>query len=199
MQSWIGPAIIAAVVSGIVSAVGWFVASWQAMRFERRRRDEKVRDFQVALRAEIASDLLNMQVANRGDFLATVTAEYERDPAYYPFVPRLASNVVFDAVVTEIQLLPEAVIRPVIRYARLRQTLERFIEDLRSETARTLAPQRQLTMYADYLATLDRLEALAGAAVAALDAVLNSSAAGPSTQVLAAGSDGASAVERDVP
>ena len=74
MNEWIGPAIIAAIVSGIVSAAGWFVNSWQERRLEKGRREEKVHDYQVALRAEIAGDLLNLRVADRAEFLAAVAA-----------------------------------------------------------------------------------------------------------------------------
>lgn len=169
MDLWIGPAIVAALVSATVSAIGWFVTSWQAARIEQRRRDEKVHDFQVALRAEIVTDLLAMQVADRAAFLASVTNEYANNPDYVPFVTRSATNVVFESVVGEIHILPGEVIEPVIRYAALRQTVDRFADDLRSYRFMELEAPRQLTMYSDYLATVDRLEALAERAKAALD------------------------------
>ncbi len=180
MEPWVGPAIVAAIVSGLVSAAGWFVNSWQARELEQRRRDEKVRDFQAALRAEIESDLENMKVIDRGRLLQQVDDSYKADPKYTPFVPRLASNVVFDAIVSEIHVLPGSTITPVIDYARLRQTLERFTEDLRSADFKHLPSQRQFTMYEDYLATLGRLETLAERASAALSISLNSSAGGQS-------------------
>lgn len=42
MELWVGPVIVAAIVSGLVSAAGWFVTSWQTIRLEERRRREKV-------------------------------------------------------------------------------------------------------------------------------------------------------------
>jgi hypothetical protein len=185
VDEWIGPAIIAAIVSGLVSAVGWFVNSWQARALEKRRREEKVHDYQVALRAEIAGDLLNLRVADRQEFLAAVTADYKRDPDYAPFVPRLPSNVVFGAIVDEIHVLDGSVIAPIIHYAQLRQAVEQLIDDLRGSGFRRLSRERQLTMYGDYIATLDRLEVRAETAVAALNDALSSSDADPLNQALA--------------
>ena len=118
-----------------------------------------------------------------------LAARFAADPSYSPVVPRLASNVVFEAIVKEVHVLPAAVIAPVIHYARLRQTLEQFVEDMRAESFRRLPSERQLTMYSDYIATYDRLEALAQNAVAALDASLNSSGAVLSNRASASGLD----------
>lgn len=173
MDLWIGPAIIAALVSALISAAGWFVTSWQAQRSEARRRDEKVRDFQVALRAEIGSDLLGLQVGNRRDMLGAVAAALEADDSYQPFVPRMAQNLVFDQVVKELHILPGEVIGSVIAYQRLRQSIGHFIEDIRQ--AKELPPQRKLLMISDYIDMLDRLEILAINAVAALERSLTPS------------------------
>jgi hypothetical protein len=169
---WIGPAIVAALVSALITAAGWFVSSWQAASTEQRRREEKVHDFQVALRAEIASDLLSMVVFDRGALLESVKGRYRAEPGYSVLVPHLASNVIFDSIVKEIHILPGEVIAPVVDYARLRQTLERFASDLRAPSFAQLAAERQLTMYSDYLETLGRLEKLAKRASLALDASL---------------------------
>ena len=172
MDPWVGPAIIAAIVSGVVSAAGWFVTSWQQLRRERQRRTEKVRDFQVALRAEIASDLLLMEVADNSQMLFAVKQGYAVK-GYRPFVPQLAANVIFDALVDQIHVLPGRVIEPIIQYARLRQVLSRFIEDLRQAIAADIPPERAILMFEDYFDTLNRLELLAGNAVSALETSLS--------------------------
>ena len=173
MEQWVGPAIIAALVSALVSAAGWFVSSWQAQRLDQRRRDEKVNDFQVALRAEIASDLLNLQVTvNRGEMFEIVKQAFADDPSYQPFVPQLAQNVVFQQVVREIHVLPGPVIASVIGYSGLRQSIEHIIGDLRTAIREKLPANRQLLMISDYFDMLVRLENLAAKAVATLDASL---------------------------
>ena len=190
----LGPAITAAFISGAVSLVVVQLNFRAERKAERLRREEKVRDFQIALRAEIMSDLLNMQVADRSEFLSAVTGAYEADPAYVPVIPRLASNVIFDAIVSEIQILPSKVIGSVVRYERLRESLGHFAEDMRAQSFRELAPARQLLMYGDYLAMTDRLEALASEACDSLAASLgvSSSVADPSNPTPASAGDAAS-------
>lgn len=194
MENWVGPAIVAAFISGLVSLIVVQLNFRQGRRIEQLRRNEKVRDFQIALRAEIESDILNMEVADRSEFLARITAAYSLDPTYSVIVPRLATNVIFDALVHEIHVLPEIVITPVVDYARLRQIIERFVDDLRTESFRNLSAERQLLMYSDYLSMSGRLEALAAIARASLDRSLtvSSPVADRSSRGQASGPDGAS-------
>ncbi len=195
MDPWIGPAIIAAIVSGVISVAGWFVNSWQVRRLEQLRRDEKVHDFQVALEAEIRSDYVAMSVIDRAAHLQDVAAHYAEDRTYSIAVPHIASNVVFAAVVGEIHVLPGSVIAPVVDYARLRQTVEQFVIDLRSDKFTALPQARQLAMYSDYLKMLDRLEILAEQAIAALSrSLLSSPDAGQSNQLSAAAPAGEQAL-----
>ena len=199
MELWVGPAIIAALVSALISAAGWFVTSWQAQRSESRRRGEKVHDFQVALRAEIASDLLILEVADRQEFLDVVSAHYRADRDYAVVIPTMSSNVVFEAIVGDIPVLPGAVISPVIHYARMRQTLDQFIADMRAPSFGGLSAERQLTMYSDYLGMQERLEVLARKAIQELDISLNSSDEARQTPKSASGTQSASAsAERQV-
>jgi hypothetical protein len=56
VDAWVGPAIVAAVISGLVSLIVVQLNFRQGRRLEQARRDEKVRDFQIAIRAEIRSE-----------------------------------------------------------------------------------------------------------------------------------------------
>ncbi|MGV3490329.1 MAG: hypothetical protein ACO1OG_03320 [Devosia sp.] len=156
-------------MSGIVSAAGWFVTSWQQTRLERQRRAEKVNDFQVALRAEIASDLLGTIVFDRAAMLASATERYRSGSGYTVLVPHWVPNVIFDAMIDEIHVLPGDVIEPVVNYQRLRQIVLRLAEDMRSSSFGQLPGERQLYMLRDYLGTIERLELLAERALVALD------------------------------
>jgi hypothetical protein len=175
MELWIGPVIVAALVSGLVNAAGWFVTFRQSVRLEQMRRHEKVHDFQVALRAEIDSDRLNMVVVDWQAYRSEIVARYAADPDFSVVVPHMASNPIFSAVAREIHILPGDVIAPVVNYARLRETIERFVLDLRADSFRRLPADRQLLMYSDYLDMLSRLERLAEHAVAAIDNSLGTS------------------------
>jgi hypothetical protein len=193
MEVWIGPAIVAALVSALVSAAGWFVSTWQAQRRDQMRRDEKVHDFQIALRAEIASDLIILEVPDRQAFLDEVSARYKADLTYSPIIPTLSRNVVFEAIVGDIPILPGDVITPVIHYARMRQTLDQFIDDMRAPGFSQLSAERQLIMYSDYLEMQGRLEVLARKALQELDSSLSSSGAVLPTLASASGAQSVSA------
>jgi hypothetical protein len=187
LELWIGPVIIAAAVSALVSVAGWFVTFQQSIGLEKRRRAERVHDFQVALRAEIASDRLALVVVDRDAFLDEIKALYMADPTYSVLVPHSASNTIFASIIKEIHVLPGDVIGPVVDYARLRETIERFVEDMRGERFRTLSPERQLLIYTDYLKMLERLEVLADNALVAINRSLNIPAEDPPSQSSALG------------
>lgn len=193
METWVGPAIVAAVISGLVSLVVVQLNFRVARRTEQIKREEKVFDFQIALRAEIASDLLNIQVIDRSAYLADISRRYANGPDYSVFVPQMAENVIFAALLSELHILPGEVIDPVVHYERLRQTVEAFVLDLRAPTFASLSAERQLAMYSDYLDMLERLEGLAWEAYKALNDSISSPGAGLSNQLLASAQGGASA------
>ncbi len=178
MNAWIGPAIVAAVISSIVSAFGWYVSWRTTVGLEKLRRAEKVRDFQIALRAEIRSELHNLQSHDSSAILEGVRERYRSEPGYSVLVPRPVNHTVYTALVPELHLLPEAVIDPIILYYRQRDTIENLVADIRDDTFRSLAPDRQLAMYEDYLKLRSVLEQLAQGAIGALERSLNNSVAG---------------------
>ncbi len=170
MEVWVGPAIVAAFISGLVSLIVVQLNFRQERRADRLRREEKIRDFQIALQAEIRSELANLERFELSALLAEVESRYARDKDYSVVVPRIAENVVFDTVAREIHILPEAVIGPVIFYARQRQVVEQLAEDMREASFKALAPERQLAMYRDYLGMWEVWRDLAAKAEKALEA-----------------------------
>ena len=187
MNAWIGPAIVAAVISSVVSAFGWYVSYRTSVGLDRHRRREKVRDFQVALRAEIRSELHDLLAHDQEALLSRIKANYARDAGFSVRVPNPARHAVFEALVGELHLLPETVIDPVILYYRQRDIIEKFVVDLRMPDFSELRPDRQLAMYTDYLELRRHLGELAEIAVLALDSTLNIQGAGQSAPRSAAG------------
>jgi len=132
-----------------------------------------VHDFQIALYAEVSSDILALSLSDRNRYLANARRHYREQAGYSVVVARLAQNAVFKAMIGEVQILPSEVILPLIDYERQREIVEQFIEDLRDESFRSLTAERQLLMYSDYLDMLGLLEDLAREAVTALANSLN--------------------------
>lgn len=151
MESLIGPAIVAAFISGLVSLVVVQLNFRQERKADRLRREEKIRDFQIALRAEIRSELQHLNSFNLDQVYADIAERYAKDETYSVTLPRLAQHIVFNAIVTEIHILPESVIDPVVLYVRQRQVVESMTEDIRDAQFKLLSRDRQLAMYRDYL------------------------------------------------
>lgn len=172
MQAWISPAIVAIVVSAIVTAIGWFVTYRNSLNLEKERRREKIRDFQIALRAEIRSELHHLNEENLDRDLKSIEAAYKASKTYSVYVPGLARHAVYDNLVKDIHILPESVIDPLILYSRQRQLLDQFASEMRSERFAKLAQERQLEMYRDFVAVTKYLRALAVDAVASINAAL---------------------------
>jgi hypothetical protein len=150
VAAWIGPAIIAAVISAIVTAAGWFASHASTRRLEAARRNERIQDVQTALRAEIRSQPPRLRLFAEQQAAALIDAV--RNSGLTPFVPREPGSFVFEAILAEIHILPTEVIDPVIYYYKQVAALTLFAEDLRSERFDGLGPDRKTAMYSDYIA-----------------------------------------------
>lgn len=151
---------------GLVITAIFAMIAWLGSRALERR--EKVHDFQVALHAEISSELLNLEAFNLDEHFAEIKRRYAADIKYSVAVPHLANNVIFDAIVGQIHVLPAKVIAPVVKYERLRESLDSFASDMRASSFGNLSQDRQLEMYEGYIFMRKRLRELAQNAVVAL-------------------------------
>lgn len=177
-QAWIGPAIVAAVISSIITVAGWLVNYRTSIGLEQRKRDEKIRDFQIALRAEIRSELRNLSGYDLASQMEAVRGRYAQGQGYSVVVPRPAKPIVFEAIVNEIHILPEAVIDPVVLFARQRQAIVSLVDDMKDANFRSLSVEQQLAMYRDYLSMWEAWREFALQAEAALAAQSAQSACG---------------------
>ena len=157
---WIGPAIIAAVMAASINVAGWFVTGQREVRRDRRRRRERREDLQIALRAEIQHymDILSNPGFDLREVWAEVVGQMETDEEYAPFVPSERNDTVFKTVLTDISILPEQVIGPVVRYYNQVFAIEAMIDDLRSYKFDGMDQEQRIKMYTDYISL--KLEAL---------------------------------------
>lgn len=178
--SWIGPAIIAAVISAVVTGFGWVISERQSIRRDAARRRERIADLQTALLAEIRAD--RNRIGNVERSAEDVYTTLDDRPDFVPFVPRRAPAVVFDALLREIHVLPNKVIDPVVIYHRQLATISLFVDDLRSDRFALLEPTRKRAMYQDYAELLIYANVLGQRAAIALAASLNMTDEGPSAR-----------------
>ena len=100
----------------------------------------------------------------------------ESGGVYTPFVPSESHHFsIYNAVLTEIHILPAGVIDPVVLYYTQLRSLAEFAEDLRSERFHSLDADRKGEMYRDYISLMAYAVELADGA---LDAIKTSLEAG---------------------
>lgn len=187
-QLWIGPAIVAALISGIVTIGSWVVGSARERRLQAALREERVRDVQTALLADVRSyrhryfavdlDALRKDVVDR---IAAAPAE----APFTPFVPRDHGSLLWASIAREVHILPTEVIDPVVLFFSQLETISALIDDLRSDRYWSLGQSRRAAMYTDYIELRRFSVQLAHDAERALQAglrlpALNNSAQAPS-------------------
>jgi hypothetical protein len=179
MEAWIGPAILAAVIAALISVVGWFVTFRQSLQLEQRRRDEKVHDFMIALRAEIRGGLKGLEDFGKTDeILSRIQENYDASEEYSVTVPSVTPHVIFEAIVSEIHILPEEVIDDVVLYYEQHNAIAQLAEDMRAERFNKLAPKYQMQMYEDYLHMRAYQRTLAVESIEKLETAIAESIAG---------------------
>ncbi len=187
--TWIGPAIVAAVISALVTGIGWFVSERQASRREAAQRRARTADMQTALLAEIRAS--RHRPSSLLDLRATIDRALDERPGQDLFVTRPTPPLILNAVLSDIHMLPEPVIDPVVLYYRQLSAIALLVDDLRSDRFYTLDDVKKATLYRDYVDLLIFADTLAAQAAEAIGRALNISAEGSSGLRSGAGRDGA--------
>jgi hypothetical protein len=145
------PRLMSALLGAAIVGLGWAVSEWRGRIADRRRREERTRDVQTAIAAEILPNIEALRLFDLEADLNAVVDRMREDENFVPLVPKERNDTLFRAIIGEIHVLPEEVIRPVVRYYSQLFALEAMIEDLRSDGIESLAVERREAMYADYI------------------------------------------------
>jgi hypothetical protein len=154
VEAWIGSAVIAVVISSLVTIAGWYATHRSERLLEAARRRERIQDIQTALLADIRSTSHRFQVVDPDRHLEHVVALIGQTPTergYTPFVPREPGSLLWSSVAQEVHILPTEVIDSVVLFFSQLETIRSFVEDLRSERYVELEPTRKIAMYQDYV------------------------------------------------
>ena len=151
MANWVGPAIIAAVISSAIGVFGLYVNAWLTIRLERSRRRERIRDVQIALLSEIRADIHNLKFFDLDENLAMVTAAYERNDGYVARPTQSPPLLLEGLLKSEVHILPANVIDAVFLYVRQKAVIEVFVQDMRAPDFPARNKAVQLLMYKDYI------------------------------------------------
>jgi len=171
VEAWIGSAVVAVVISSLVTIAGWYATHRSERMLEVARRQERIQDIQTALLADIRSTAHRFQFADPDRRLAEVLMLIESapdDPSYAPFVPREPGSLLWPSIAQEVHILPTEVIDTVVLFFSQLETIRYFVDDLRSEQYARLEPARKLAMLQDYVRMIKYLVLLADQAERAL-------------------------------
>tara|TARA_R110002110_G_scaffold77667_8_gene204022 strand:+ start:2171 stop:2803 length:633 start_codon:yes stop_codon:yes gene_type:complete len=150
--------IVQAVVAGSFLAVGWIVNGWQNRRDAARLRAEKLRDYHRALYAEIGTTLANLwgpeTLAAQAE---TLMKQMRADETFVPFIPREHGDHVYNALISEIHILPRRTIDPIVAYYSQIKALAAHADDMRGDGFRNMGQSRRIAMYSDYVEMKEQL------------------------------------------
>lgn len=152
MFGQIDPRIWQAAVAGIFVAGGWIFNGWQTRRAAERLRREKLRDSHRALYAEIGANLANLVGIEALDRHGQALIErMEAEPDFVPFIPIERSSPVFQALIESLHILPRTSIDPVVAYYSQIDACDALARDMREGRFATLAVERRIAIYRDYI------------------------------------------------
>lgn len=166
------PRLTSALIGAGVVAAGWLVNAQRGRVEERRRRIERRRDVQTALAAEILPYVEALELFDLREHQQRIVDKMRSDPDYLPVVPSERNDTVFNAILKDIHVLPETVIRPIVRYYSQLYAIEAIIADLRSDSFSTMRESQREAMYTDYIGLKMQALTLGRNAVSAIEAEL---------------------------
>jgi hypothetical protein len=196
LETLVQSAVVAVVISSLVTIAGWYATHRSERLLEAARRRERIQDIQTALLADIRSTAHRFEQIDLDHHLEEMVARIEQAPAgqdYTPFVPAEPGSLLWSSVSTEVHILPTEVIDSVVLFFSQLETVRLFVEDLRSERFAVLDRARKVTLYEDYIRMTKYLVLLAEdaqrtlARSLGLAPPLNSPVSAPSFQSTASG------------
>jgi hypothetical protein len=137
-----------ALIAGLVIATGWLTSALFAELGKARARAERLRDYHKAIYAEIGNTLHALYAGE--DAGEEVLTRMMEDLDFVPFVPKEDHSHIYEAIVTEIDVLPRQTIDAIVAYYSLIKSVAALAEDMRGETYKSLTPERRMAIYADY-------------------------------------------------
>ncbi|MCB1356832.1 MAG: hypothetical protein KDK53_10155 [Maritimibacter sp.] len=140
-----------AIIAGAVIAGGWLTTAIFSELGKAQAKAEKLRDFHKALYAEIGNALRAMWDEGRSEELTDgIVARMQADADFVPFIPREHHDHIFNAVVSEIEVLPRQTIDAIVAYYSLMKSVADMADDMRGERFAGLEQPRRIALYEDY-------------------------------------------------
>lgn len=149
----IDPRVSQALIAGLVIAVGWLTTAIFAELARGRDRAGRLRDFHKALYAEIGNSLTALLDGGEADaYTRQILEKMQADPDFVPFIPREQHDHVYNAVLSEIDVLPRQTIDAIVAYYSQIKAIDALADDMRGQGFKELPQDRRMNIYVDYVA-----------------------------------------------
>ncbi|PTQ71239.1 hypothetical protein [Celeribacter persicus] len=136
-----------AIIAGSVIAAGWLTSAIFNELSKAQGKEERLRDYHKAIFAEIGNVLSTL---SQDDGIETLT-KMKQNSSFIPFVPKEHHDHIFDALVTDIDVLPRQTIDVIVAYYSVVKGISALAEDMRGEKFANLEQDRRILIYSDYL------------------------------------------------
>lgn len=144
-------AIWQGLIAGLVIASGWLTSAIFNELTKARGKEERLRDYHKAIYAEIGNGLQTLWNAGQSEKDVADTLErMEGDPGFAPFIPREHHDHIYNAILTNIDVLPRQTIDAIVAYYSQTKAISALADDMRGERFQSLAQPRRIAMYSDY-------------------------------------------------
>lgn len=144
--------IIGAAISALIVMVLWGLNQIAERNKADRLRNERKEDVMQALIAEVRA-FTNSRFVTEKDVQNKIEKldEIFVDDEFVPFVPIEKNDIVYETVLSEIQILPRPVIGPVVNFYNQTKTMNLLQEDLQKRSFAELSADRKKALLNDYL------------------------------------------------
>ncbi len=149
LDPYLSPQAQQAVIAGLFLAAGWWVVALQNRIRDAKLRAERVSDIQRALLAEIRAHVHALEAQRMDEDEEQALIARMRDAARVPVIPEQINDRVYGAIISDVHVLPEGVIDPVVTYYRQLSITTSFATEIK-RLARS-QPERAIDMFVDYL------------------------------------------------
>lgn len=153
LDQYISPHAQQGIIAGVFIAFGWMVAARQNRRRDAQLRDERSKDIQRALLAEIRAHVATLEQQRMDAAALRAVLDQMRMRGHAPLIPAQANDRIYVTILTEVHLLPEYIIDPVVTYYRRIAVMNAFADAIQKLTDQD--GDRMVAMFADYLELTD--------------------------------------------
>lgn len=153
LDQYISPHAQQGVIAGVFIAIGWVVAARQNRKRDLALRDERSRDIQRALLAEMRAHVATLEEQRMDEAALRSVLTEMREHGHAPLIPAQANDRIYVTILTEVHLLPQYIIDPVVTYYRRIAVMNAFADAIQKLTPGD--GDRMVAMFADYLELTD--------------------------------------------